>query len=217
MLIVLFVSIENVHAFSFNFGDDDYYNPYYAPAFNPWVAPPPPVYFYRPRPYFIPPQMNNYDSSTMVRKRQEVMDNHDTAMNRLFDMLYGDYGFDRAEAIKMARKIEVTSGSAITANFHPGAVVDFHSKTSSAFWGNEQTFNAHAQALKAAAEALAIELAKEPGPEEGAVVIPGRGINRDRDSENPDGVVVSPQIWEKFNHLSTTCEGCHDNFRGGRW
>ena len=157
-----FIGLSDAQAFSFDFGDDDYYYPPYAgPVYNRWYGPPPG--YYRPRPFFYRhPQLPSYDSSSMVRKRQRVMSEHDNTMNRLYDMLYGNYGFDRAEAVKLSRKIEVTSGSALTDNFHPGAVADYRSRTSPAFWGNEQTFKANAQALQAAAQDLAAELSKKP-------------------------------------------------------
>lgn len=212
--VLMFAVMSDAQAFSFDFGDDDdYYHPYYGrPAYNPWYGPP--VNYYRPR-VFYHPQLNMYDSSTMVRKRQQVMTDHENAMDRLYEMLYGSYGFDRAEAIKLARQIEVTSGSAMMGNFHPGAVADFRSRTAPSYWGNEQTFKANASALQAAANDLALELAKKPTAEEGAILLPRRGGSYE--SEDTEKVPVSAAIWEKFNLLSYSCESCHSSFRGPRW
>lgn len=213
-LAFFLIGASDSRAFSFDFGDDDYYHhPYAGHAYSPWYAPPP--NYYRPPPVYFHPQLPSYDSSSMVRKRQRVMSDHDDAMNRLYEMLYGRYGFDRAEAIKLANKINVTSGSALTGNFHPGAVADYRSRTTPAFWGNEQTFTANAQALQAAAKDLATELSKQPTAEEGAVFLPKRGASFDDDSTQ--GAPVSARVWEKFNTLSNTCENCHNRFRGPSW
>ena len=204
LVVTLFSGIGSVQAFSFDFGDDDdfYYNPYWRPYFRPWV------------PYYYPPQINTFDRSRMVQRRQELMQENVDAMTRLRELLYGKYDFDRAEAIKLARKIELTSGNALTENFHPGAVRDFDSRTTPAFWGNEQNFKANAEALKAAAGALANELGKQPKAEEGAVFLPKRGAGY---GENQEKAAVSPDVWQKFNELSNTCESCHRSFRGRRW
>ena len=217
---LLFIGVSDVQAFNFDFGDDDdYYHPYFRPAYNPWFGPPlgygPPPGYFRPPAAYYPPRLPSYDSSTMVRKRQRIMSDHDEAMDRLYEILYGNYGFDRAEAVKLARKIEVTSGIAMTGNFHPGAVADFRSRTTPAYWGNEQTFRANAQALQAAAKDLAIELAKKPSAEEGAIMMPRRGASVE--GENAQSAPVSPGVWEKFNALSHVCESCHSTFRGSSW
>jgi cytochrome c556 len=114
----------------------------------------------------------------------------------------------------MARKIELTSGTALTRNFHPGAVRESGSRTTPGYWGNEQQFKANAEALKAAAADLANELAKQPKSGKGAVLL----APRFRDDNNaPQKTAVSPAIWEKFNTLSNTCESCHRSFRGRSW
>ena len=144
----------NVQAFSFSIDDDDdYYRPYWgAPYGGPgWGAPPAwgaPAYF---EPWVTPPQrfwyprLPNYDRSRMKQERQRDMGNFDSVMNELRDMLYGNADFDRTRAIQLARKIEATSGQAMTGNFHPGAVVTMGSHTSPKLWGNEEAFRANAE------------------------------------------------------------------------
>ena len=204
LLASLFIGISPAHSFSFDWGDgDDYFHPYWgSPYFRTW------------NPYYFTPQLNYFDRSAMVRERQEVMGNHYDTMTRLADLLYGKYGFDRAEAIQLARKIELTSGAALTNNFHPGAVRSFDSRTTPAFWGNEKTFRANAQALQAAAGDLADELAKTPTEAEGAVFL-NRSRGRYGDEEQREA--LSPAVWEKFNTMSNICESCHRSFRGPRW
>jgi cytochrome c556 len=201
VLIALLGGTGAVQAFSFDFGDDDdyYYHPYWRPYYQPWAS-------------YFPPQLPSFDRSAMVRERQQLMDNHMDAMTRLRELLYGKHGFDRAEAIQLARKIELTSGIALTRNFHPGAVREFDSRTTPAFWGNEQTFKANAQALQAAAKDLATELEKQPAAGEGTVYLPKRWT-----ADGEDKAAVSAAIWEKYNTLSNTCESCHRSFRGSRW
>ena len=203
-LVFYFMGISSAQAFSFNIGDDDDY-PYWGYPYSPWVTPP--AYYF--------PRIPSYDRSTMVQNRQRNMDTHDESMNELSELLYGRYGFDRAVAIKLARKVELTSGSALTGNFHPDAVATFGSRTTPALWGNEQTFKANAQALQAAARDLAKELEKQPTAEEGAIYLPRRSISFDRDA--PETVPVSAGIWEKFNALSNVCASCHSGFRGSNW
>ncbi len=204
LLVFFFMGINSAQAFSFNFGDDDDY-PHWGYSYSPWVAPP--VYYY--------PRIPSYDRSTMVRNRQRIMDTHDETMNELNELLYGRYGFDRAVAIKLARKIVRTSGASLTGNFHPDSVSTFSSRTSPALWGNEQTFKANAQALQAAAIDLAKELEKQPTAEEGAINLPKRSIAFGRDE--PETVNVSAGIWEKFNTLSNVCVSCHRGFRRPNW
>jgi len=209
LLATLLIASSTALAFSFDFGDDDdfYYRPWWG---GPYAQP-----YYQPwRPYFYPPQLPSFDRHEMVRERQNLMDDNMDAMEQLSELLYGKYGFDRAEAIRMARKIELTSGTALTRNFHPGAVRESGSRTTPGYWGNEQAFKANAEALKAAAADLARELAKQPKAEDGAVFLAPRF--RD-DNDAPEKTAVSPAIWEKFNTLSDTCESCHRGFRGRRW
>jgi cytochrome c556 len=204
-LVFFFMGISNAQAFSFDFGDDDDYYPYWGPAYSPWG--PPPTYYY--------PRLPGYDRSAMVQKRQQMMGLHDNTVDRLGELLYGSYGFDRAEAIKLARKIELTSGLVLTSNFHPGAVAAFRSHTTPALWGNERTFKANALALQAAAIDLAKELEKQPTAEEGAVYLPKR--SRSFGPEESETVPVSAGIWEKYNALSNVCIVCHNGFRGRDW
>jgi len=203
-LVFYFLGISSAQAFSFNIGDDDDY-PYWGYPYSPWVAPP---VFYFPR---IP----SYDRSTMVQNRQRIMDTHDETMNELRELLYGRYGFDRAVAIKLARKIELTSGSVLAGNFHPDTVTTYSSRTAPTLWGNEQTFKANAQTLQVAARNLAKELEKQPSAGEGAVYLPRRSIGFDRNE--PDTIPVSAEIWKKFNTLSNVCASCHSSFRGPNW
>lgn len=214
-------SAGSLQAFSFSIDDDDDY-PYWgapvagpgwgAPAwgpgyYRPWVAPP--AHFWYPR-------LPSYDRSRMKQGRQRQMDNFDDAMNDLRDMLYGGADFDRTRAIQLTRKIEATSGHALTGNFHPGAVVTTGSRTSPALWGNEEAFKANAEALRNAAGALADELAKKPSEEQGAVYLSQRSEEFGRNKEYNE-VPVSPQIWKKFNTLSDSCVACHSAFRGPSW
>ncbi|MEN8213967.1 MAG: cytochrome c [Pseudomonadota bacterium] len=204
--VCFLISMSSAQAFSFNFGDDDDFYPYWGRGYIPWFGPP--LYGYYPR-------LPRYDRNTMVRKRQWRMVTHDETMDRLGELLYDKYGFDRGEAIKLARRIEMTSGLALTTNFHPGAVAAYRSRTTSSLWGNEQTFEAMAQALQAAAKELAKELEKQPTAEEGAVYLPRRRSRFDRDEV--ETVPVSAGIWEKFNALSNICASCHSRFRGPDW
>ena len=108
---------------------------------------------------------------------------------------------------ELAREIEAGAGHALVRNFHPGSIATDESHASPAFWGNEATFKANADALKTAAAALAEELARRPTDEEGAVYSDhGRG-------DEP----VSPDIWAKFNDVANACRACHATFRGPKW
>ncbi len=204
-LVFFFIGISSAQAFSFDFGDDDDYYPYWGPGYSQWG--PPPTYFY--------PRLSSYDRSTMVQQRQQMMGLHDKTVDRLAELLYGSNGFDRAEAIKLARKIELTSGLALTSNFHPDAVAAYRSRTTPVLWGNEQTFKANALALQAAAIDLAKELEKQPTVAEGAVYLPKR--SRSFGPEESETVPVSAGIWEKYNALSNVCVSCHSSFRRRGW
>lgn len=220
------MSVSNVQAFSFSIDDDDdYYRPYWgAPYGAPaWGAPPgwnaPPAQF---QPWVTPPQnfwyprLPSYDRSKMKQGRQRHMGDFDDAMNELRDMLYGSADFDRTRAIQITRKIEATSGQAMTGNFHPGAVVTMGSRTSPNLWGNEEAFQGNAEALKAAAGAFAEELVKKPSEAEGAIYLSRRSAKFGKPNERVEEP-VSPQIWKKFNELSDTCVACHSSFRGPAW
>mgnify|MGYP001814233817 FL=1 len=203
---------------SFSFGDDDDWwgpgrgnpypvAPYAAPGwgspayYGPWGAPPP---------YYLPPRLGSFDRSIMRQKRQRQMSNHDDAMEELGDMIYGRYRFEREEAIELARQIEAAAGPALIRNFHPGAIATDGSHTTPAFWGNEAAFKANADALQAAAGALADELEKDLVAQEGAGTTeeaPGRRY------EKP----VSPEVRNRFNQVANACRACHATFRGPEW
>lgn len=217
-LILFFTAMGAAQGFSFDFGDDDddyrfrgY--PYWGNAFNPWFAPSP--HYYYPQGYYYPRRPSSIERSTMVRERQQVMDTHGDTLEQLGELLYGDSGFDRAQAIKLALKIEVASGLALTDNFHPSTVTTTGSETGPALWGNPQTFKANALALQTAAKDLANELQKQPTAEEGAVYLPKRSRSFAR--EEPETVPVSPGIWKKFNNMSNICANCHREYRGASW
>ena len=207
LVIFLFAAtpVNLANAFTFDFGDNDYHpywgNPYWG---NPYLRP--------VTPYYYMPQLPMYDRSTLVRRRQEQMGNNADAMGEIRELLYGRYGFDRGEAIKLAKKIELTSGQALTRNFHPGAVRDMNSHTTPTYWGNEETFKANAVALQQAARELAQELEKIPTAEEGAVF-----LNKRWAAGEDDRAAVSASVWDKYNNLSNTCNSCHHSFRGPSW
>ena len=207
----------------FSFGDDDDHwwgppgwgNPYrvapYAapgrgyPAYTPWGAPPP---------YYLPPRLDSYDRSMMRLGRQRQMNRHSDAMDELGDMIYGRYRFEREEALELARQIEAGAGAALMRNFHPGAIATDGSHTTPAFWGNEATFKANADALQAAAKTLADELEKGLETAEAAdeSADAGRYDRRWRDEEP-----VPPEVRKKFNQVANACRACHATFRGPEW
>jgi cytochrome c556 len=205
----------------FSFGDDDHWrgpgwgNPYWGapyaapgwgyPAYSPWGAPPP---------YYLPPRLDSYDRSMMRLGRQRQMGRHSDAMDELGDMIYGRYRFERAEALELARQIEAGAGNALMRNFHPGAIATDGSHTTPAFWGNEATFKANADALQAAARALADELEKglETAQEVDESAQTSRYNRRWRDDEP-----VPPEVRKKFNQVSNACRACHATFRGPEW
>lgn len=209
VLGLIILSAGAVHAFSFNFGDDD--DDYWRYAYRgnpnqPWVAPNG-MYFYPRLPYFT--------RSRMVDNRQAMMGRRHNAMQELGSMLYGRNGFDRAEAIKMARHIEATSGQNLTTDFHPGAIATYNSRTNLSLWGNQEAFRANALVLQQMAKALAEEFEKQPTAEQGAVYLPQR---RDRFSQqSTEKVAVSADVWKKFNDLSNVCNSCHRGFRSYNW
>ena len=199
-------------AFSFDFGDDDndLYYPYWGP---PAYVVPAPVPGYYP-----PPRLPRIDRDRLRMARQHLMDNHKEALNELSAMLYGGKGFDRAEAIQMARRIQSGSGIMLEKNFHPGSIPTSGSRALPSIWSNHQAFKSYAQALGKAADELANALALKPGPDK-AIYLPRRdaAFACDRDDEACKKVPVDPSVWEKFNTLSATCEGCHASFRGFGW
>lgn len=202
-----------VHAFSFDFGDDnDFYYPYagvpYAGA--PAYAPPPG--------YYLPPRLPSYERNRLRTSRQDMMDDHRDALNELSAMLYGGKGFDRSEAVQLARRIQSGSGMTLLRNFHPGSIATWGSRALPSVWSNQEAFKANADALGAAAGALAEALAKKPTPDT-AILLPRRNAPFDckKGDEACSKVPVDPSVWEKFNDLSATCEACHAGFRGFGW
>ena len=184
-------------AFSFDFGDD------HPPTWIETYGQPAPRYYYHP-------QINSFDRSRMIDRRQGRMQRRATTMNQLSDLLSGRYGFDREQAIRLARGIEQSAGHALSRNFHPGAVIDDYSRTTRSLWGNEETFRQYAVSLQTAAKELAEELAKEPTQEEGAVYL---RAPRERGEGEVSSVAVSPKVWEKYSAVSSTCNSCHRSFR----
>jgi len=197
-----------VQAFSFDFGDDnDYYYPYWgAPAYGP------------PPGYYLPPRLPSYDRSVMRSNRQSMMDDHRDALNELAAMLYGGKGFDRSEAVQLARRIEAGSGITLVRDFHPGAIATWGSRALPSVANNPQAFRANADALRAAAGALAVALAKKPA-EGDAIYLPKKDavFDCERGDKACSQVAVDPAIWERFNTLSATCDTCHTGFRGFGW
>lgn len=207
--------------FSFGNDDDDWWgppgwgNPYWGapyaapgwgnPAHVPWAAPPP---------YYLPPRLDSYDRSMMRLGRQRQMDRHSDAMDELGDMIYGRYRFEREEALALARQIEAGAGAALMRNFHPGAIATDGSHTTPAFWGNEATFKANADALQAAARALADELEKGlVAAEEVDEAAQESRYNRRWRDEEP----VPSEVRKKFNQVANACRACHATFRGPEW
>lgn len=142
------------------------------------------------------------------------MNRHSDAMDELGDMIYGRYRFERVEALELARQIEAGAGNALMRNFHPGAIATDGSHTTPAFWGNEATFKANAEALQAAAKTLADELEKglQTAEETDEAAQEGRYQRRWRDEEP-----VPPEVRKKFNQVANACRACHATFRGPEW
>lgn len=208
-ITVLVMGMSSALGFSFDFGDDDddYWRYMTRGDYNrPWVAPNG-VYFYPRLPYF--------QRSDMVDRRQGQMRQRHHAMQALGEMLYGRAGFDRADAIKLARKIEATSAQYLTRDFHPGAIATDRSRTLLSLWGNQPAFHANARALQVAANELAEAFEKGPAAEKGAVML-AQKMDRFGNGGN-EKVVVSADVWDKFNALSAACDSCHRDFRGVRW
>ncbi len=200
-------------AFSFDFGDD---NDFYYPP--PWAAPYGAPAYGAPPPYSMPPRLPRYERDRMRSERQRLMESHQEALNELAAMLYGGKGFDRTQAVQLARRIEAGAGVGLLRFFHPGSIPAWGSRALPSIWTNQEAFKAKADELKQAAAALAEELAKQPDPKE-AVYLPRANAAfecKDEDKACKE-VAVSPRVWEKFNQLSATCQGCHMGFRGFGW
>lgn len=200
------LSATSAHAFSFDFGDDDYYPAWGAPMYG---APPG---------YYLPPRLPSYDRQSLKMNRQEMMSDHQDALNELSAMLYGGKGFDRSEAVQLARKIQSGSGIKLSRNFHPGAVVTSGSRALPSVWQNQDAFKGYADNLSLAAGELAKALVIQPKPEN-AILLRKRDVafSCKKGDEACTKVAVDPSVWEKFNNLSATCEGCHVGFRGFGW
>ncbi len=194
--------------FSFDFGDDNDYHPYWAGA--PAYGPPPG--------YYLPPRLPSYERNRLRSTRQSMMDDHRDALNELSAMLYGGKGFDRSKAVQLARRIEAGSGVTLARNFHPGSIVTRGSRALPSVISNQQAFKANAEALRTAAGALAQALAKKP-PKDTAIYLPRADAPFDceKDDQACSKVAVDPSVWEKFNNLLATCDACHTGFRGFGW
>lgn len=181
---------------NFSFGDDDYWG---GPYWNPYGV----------------PRLPSYDRAKLRMQRQQMMRDHVEALNDLGDMLYSRYSnyFDRDKAIDLARRIQSGAGPILMGSFHPGAIATDGSRTTPAFWGNEDAFKANADALQATAGALVDELQKVPGKGEKAIYL-SRGPFGDNAGKTE---AVSPAVWDRFQDVANTCRGCHAGFRGPRW
>lgn len=204
----------SAHAISFNFGDD-YWGPgYWGPGYGaPGYGAP------GYGGYYPPPRLRSHDRQVMKMQRQSMMSDHDDALEDLFEMLYEGRGFDRTEAVKLAREIEVGAGVNMLRDFHPGSVVTDGSHAAPSVYGEPEAFKVNAEALKGAAAELAEALAVKPT--EGLAVFLTRKNAvfecqlGDRECAKEP---IDPKVWEKFNALSSTCNACHSKFRGlGSW
>ena len=195
-------------AFSFDFGDDNDYYPYWAGA--PTYGPPPG--------YYLPPRLPSYERNRLRSTRQSMMDDHRDTLNQLSAMLYGGKGFDRSKAAQLARRIEADSGVTLARNLHPSSIVTWGSRALPSVISNQQAFKANAEALRTGAGALAQALAKKP-PKNTAIYPPRADASFDceKDDQARSKVAVDPSVWEKFNNLSATCDACHTGFRGFGW
>jgi len=188
----------------FDFGDDD------DDRYPGWIEAPG-----QPAPkYGWYPQMRSFDRSRMVYYRQRQMKQLASAMTRLRSQISGRDEFDRAHAIQLAEYIENQSGDALLRNYHPGSVMDDESRTTRSLWGNEELFKNSAVKMQDAAKALAEELAKEPSKEQGAVYLRAKRQGRDADTET---AAVSPDLKNKYDALSNSCNDCHRKFRSQYW
>lgn len=181
-----------------------------SPAPSASYAPVPmPYHFYRP------PRMNPSDRFLLKHRRQRQMNEHQDAMEKLSAMLFGGAGFDRQEALELARDIQAASGAALSGNFHRGSIATYGSRAAPAIWQNEAAFKSNAKALQEAAKALALELEKRPTAEQGAVFLRmGSPYTPPKDRKVEP---VSADVWERFNDLSNSCYACHNRFRGFTW
>ena len=200
------LSAAGVHAFSFDFGDDDYYPVWGVPGYG--AAPG----------HYLPPRLPSYDRHSLKMARQGMMSDHQDALNELSAMLYGGKGFDRSEAVKLARYIQSGAGIKMQRNFHPGSVATSGSRALPSVWQNQEGVKAYADSLSAAAGALAEALVIQPPPEKGIMLRKrDAAFSCEDDDEACKQVAVDPTVWQKFNDLSATCEGCHVGFRGFGW
>jgi cytochrome c556 len=205
---LMLMGISAALGFSFDFGDDDDDWWRYAYRGNPnqaWIAPNGMMFY---------PRLPYYERNRMLDRRQWQMGQKYRAMDELGAMLYGNAGFDRASAIKLARKIEALSGPTLTQNFHPGSIATDRSRSLLSLWHNRSAFEANAEALRVAAKELAHVLEIRPGEGEATVMLPSASSESRGSAKS---VAVAPAVWDKFNSLSMVCDSCHSGFRGHRW
>jgi cytochrome c556 len=156
-----------------------------------------------------------------MRQRQNEMQDHKAAMHTVGRMLAGQRNFDRAEAIRLARTIEASSGENLVGSFESGD--QRGNPLSRARIGqNMEAFTAQAEALKQAAADLANALEQQPSS---ADVWSGRAWSPDwyrsrgnRWMRGPygggyDNDAVTPEALEAYNRMRATCHGCHAGFR----
>ena len=155
-----------------------------------------------------------------THERQQEMYDHRNAMRKVGRMLSGRNNFDRAEAVSLVREIEASAGENLTKLFKAGD--SQRSPLSRARIDDMETFKANADALKAAAGALANELEKQPSAEDvrtGQAYSPDRMRSSYRGWRSPysyrrsEGKAVSSGVIDAYGKLVDTCSGCHANFR----
>jgi cytochrome c556 len=147
--------------------------------------------------------------------RQREMRDHRAAMRSVARMLSGQRRFDRAKAIGLAREIEASSGANLVQLFQSGE--QQRSPLSRARVGDDmESFEAHAEALKEAAAALADALEKQPAGEGlrvGRAYSPNWGMGDPYSRRRGESEAVTPQVFEAYTKLRATCHGCHADFR----
>lgn len=152
-----------------------------------------------------------------THQRQSQMRDHRAAMQSLGRMLSGRRNFDRAEAIALAREIEASAGDNLTRLFKTSG--DWRrSPLSRARVGDDiDIFQSHANALQLAAGELADQLEKQPSAED---IRSGRAWSPDWSRGRPyrshwrdDNSALNREVFNAYNNLRSTCNGCHANFR----
>lgn len=164
-------------------------------------------------------------SLNRMRERQNEMQDHKAAMHAVGRMLSGQRNFDRAEAIRLARTIEASSGENLVKMFEPGD--QRGNPLSRARIGEDmEAFTAQAEALQQAAGDLANALEQQPSPED---IWAGRAWSPDWyrsrgnwGSRGPYGMyggrgydndAVTMEALDAYNRMRATCHGCHAGFR----